>query len=97
MMKQAQIKVLNEELNTASWIQSSNIARRRLPQPRAVKQAKKVLAKYETTICRAAAKIDRQYKKLKNKARHAIYFGTEKQAMLAIRAALKFYMDHSSN
>jgi len=95
MLKQAQIKVLNEELKSATWIQSQQIAKRRLPKGKQVRAAERIVAAHERKVRRAAAQMERAYAKLKVKAKHAIYFGTEKEAMLAIRAAIKFYMDHS--
>lgn len=95
MMKQAQIKVLNEELRQAGYLSLSKIVKRRVPKTAAVRAAERTLKKYDAAVRKEEKKMNKTYANLKTKARREIYFGTEKSALLAVRAVHKYQMDHS--
>lgn len=95
MLTREQIKVLNSELKEAKWISSNSIAKKRCPETKQVRAARRVIARHDARVHREENKIDGQYERLKARARHAIYFGTEREATKAIRAVLSFYMAHS--
>jgi Skp family chaperone for outer membrane proteins len=94
MMKREQIRVLNTELNRLGYISTRNVAQRRHPKSATVKRAEKIVAQHERTVQRERSKIDKKYRQLRDRARKAIYFGTEREALAAVRKVAEFHARH---
>lgn len=89
MLTREQTKVLLDDLRSVGS-SAYREAKRLLPMPHHVKVAEKIIAAFNRKREQLSGRLQTRLSKLKAKARHEIYFGTEKSALAAVRKFRQF-------